>query len=132
MQITASAISLNVPDAATSGDFLQQYFGFDVDMSSNGFVSLSRSDAAMNVIFLDAGLGSFKPASHAGVARDGILIVFVVDDIDAQWERLKDVVEIATPIETEPWGERYFQVLDPNGVILQLVQWLEPEWPAGE
>jgi uncharacterized glyoxalase superfamily protein PhnB len=28
------------------------------------------------------------------------------------------------PIETEPWGERFFQVPDPNGVVIQLVQWI--------
>ena len=31
---------------------------------------------------------------------------------------------IITPIETEPWGERFFQVTDPNGVTMQLVQWI--------
>lgn len=31
---------------------------------------------------------------------------------------------ILTPIETEAWGERYFQVEDPNGVVIQLVQWV--------
>lgn len=31
---------------------------------------------------------------------------------------------ILTPIETEEWGERYFRVEDPNGVIVQLVQWI--------
>jgi uncharacterized glyoxalase superfamily protein PhnB len=24
----------------------------------------------------------------------------------------------------EPWDERFFQVTDPNGVVLQLVQWI--------
>jgi uncharacterized glyoxalase superfamily protein PhnB len=33
-------------------------------------------------------------------------------------------VRFTTPIETEPWGERYFQVTDPNGVVIQLVQWI--------
>lgn len=33
-------------------------------------------------------------------------------------------VSITTPIETEPWGERFFQVTDPNGVTIQLVQWI--------
>ena len=28
------------------------------------------------------------------------------------------------PIETEPWGERYFQVSDPNGIVIQLVTWV--------
>ena len=32
---------------------------------------------------------------------------------------------VAVPIETEPWGERFFSVFDPNGVTIQLVQWLE-------
>jgi len=30
----------------------------------------------------------------------------------------------STAIETESWGERFFQVTDPNGVVLQLVQWM--------
>jgi uncharacterized glyoxalase superfamily protein PhnB len=29
-----------------------------------------------------------------------------------------------TSIETESWGERFFQVLDPNGIVIQLVQWV--------
>lgn len=53
--------------------------------------------------------------------------MFVVDDIDAEYARLQaEGVAILTPIETEAWGERYFQVADPNGVIIQLVQWVTP------
>jgi len=32
---------------------------------------------------------------------------------------------IVTPLQTEPWGERFLQVADPNGVIIQLVQWAD-------
>jgi uncharacterized glyoxalase superfamily protein PhnB len=32
---------------------------------------------------------------------------------------------MTTDIETEPWGERFFQVTDPNGVVIQLVEWVE-------
>ncbi|WP_333783362.1 VOC family protein [Nostoc sp. 'Peltigera membranacea cyanobiont' 210A] len=31
-------------------------------------------------------------------------------------------MKITTEIETEPWGERFFQVTDPNGVVIQLVE----------
>jgi uncharacterized glyoxalase superfamily protein PhnB len=50
-------------------------------------------------------------------------------DIDAEYERLaKTGLEFTTPIETEEWGERFFQVTDPNGVVIQLVQWMsDPE-----
>jgi uncharacterized glyoxalase superfamily protein PhnB len=77
------------------------------------------------VIFLRTGLDTFKPARVAGAAGQGLLIVFTVDEIDAEYERVRaEGVEIVTPIETEPWGERYFQAVDPNGIIIQLVQWV--------
>ncbi|MBD7957464.1 VOC family protein [Microbacterium sp. Sa4CUA7] len=125
MAITASAISLNVEDVDASARFLQDNLGFAVEMSQDGFVSLTREDVGFNVIFLRTGLATFKPASHAGAAGQGLLLVLVVDDIDDQWHRLSAAdVPVATPIETEPWGERYFQVLDPNGIVIQLVQWV--------
>jgi uncharacterized glyoxalase superfamily protein PhnB len=125
MKITSSAISLNVANVDSSAGFLREHFGFQTEMSQPGFVSLTREEAGFNVIFLQVGLPTFKPASHAGAAGPGLLLVFVVDDIDIEWERLRNKVPVATSIETEPWGERYFQVLDPNGIVIQLVQWLE-------
>lgn len=123
--ITASAISLNVPDPVASGRFLQDHFGFTEAMSADGFVSLTRPDAGFNVIFLRTGLGTFKPTSLAEVAATGLLIVFEVADIDAEYARIQaEGVPILTPIETEAWGERYFQVADPSGIVIQLVQWV--------
>ena len=132
MRITSSAISLNVPDEQASATFLRDHFGFVEEMSADGFVSLTRPDAGFNVIFLRTGLPTFKPAFMAGHVADGLLLVFVVDDIDTEYVRLADAgLAFATPIETEPWGERYFQVADPNGVVIQLVQWIAEPGAAG-
>jgi uncharacterized glyoxalase superfamily protein PhnB len=129
MQITASAISLNVDDVMASATFVKQHFGFSEDMSADGFISLSRQDAGFNLIFLQTGLKTFKPAQMRGHRADGLLIVFVVDDIDSEYARLQaEGVPITTEIETEAWGERFFQVTDPNGIVIQLVQWVaEPD-----
>jgi catechol 2,3-dioxygenase-like lactoylglutathione lyase family enzyme len=127
MHVTASAVSLNVADVDASVGFLTEHFGFTVEMSADGFASLSRPDVGFNVALLRVGLPTFKPATHAGPAGPGLLLAFVVDDIEAEWERLRDAVPVATPIETEPWGERYFQVLDPNGLVVQIVQWVAVE-----
>jgi uncharacterized glyoxalase superfamily protein PhnB len=125
LRITASAISLNVDDEKASANFLKDHFGFSEDMAADGFVSLSRKDAAFNLIFLRKGLPSLKPESLRNTVASGVLVAFVVDDIDSEYERLGDEgVQFTTPIETEPWGERFFQVADPNGVIIQLVQWI--------
>jgi len=125
VKITASALSLTVADPEASARFLEQTFDFERAMAADGFVSLTRADIDLNVIYLRAGLPTFKPRERAARTADGILIVLVVDDVDAEYERLTaaDTV-ILTAIETEEWGERYFQVEDPNGVIVQLVQWV--------
>ncbi len=126
MQITASALSLNVDDPIASANFAKQHLGFTEDMADEGFVSLSRYDAGFNLIYLRTGLESFKPESMRERHADGLLIVFVVDNIDEEYARLqRGGVQITTPIQTEPWGERFFQVTDPNGVVIQFVQWMD-------
>lgn len=126
MKITASAISLNVEDVQASARFLQDHFGFEEAMSADGFVSLQRQDAGFNVIFLRRGLDSLKPETLRTRHADGLILAFVVENIDDEYARIQaEGAPIATPIETEPWGERYFQVQDPNGLIIQLVQWID-------
>ena len=130
MRVVRSAISLNVADVEASSAFVQRHFGFKVAMAADGFASLEREDT-FNLIFLRTGLSTFKPERMKGKAADGLLIVFVVEDADAEYERLqREGARILTPIETEAWGERYFQVEDPNGVVIQLVQWVAH--PDGE
>lgn len=125
MRITASAISLNVDDERASADFLKDHFGFTEEMAADGFVSLSRQDAGFNLVFLRKDLPTLKPPILRNTTARGLLVAFVVENVDAEYERVRNErVPITTPIETEPWGERYFQVTDPNGVIIQLVQWV--------
>jgi len=127
MKITASAISLNVPDVETSAAFAEKHFGFTRDMQADGFVSLSRPDAGFNLIYLRTGLPTFQPESMKGAVH-GVLIALVVDDIEAEYARLEaEGAPIVTPLQTEPWGERFLQVADPNGVVIQLVQWVAEE-----
>jgi hypothetical protein len=93
VEITASAISLNVEDVPASRAFLVQHFDFLEEMAADGFALLTRSDAGMNVVFLRRGLESLP-----GVA-------------------------ITMPSRAEEWGQRAFQVRDHNGVIIELVDW---------
>ena len=124
MNITQTAISLNVPDVAASASFARTHFGFAEAMSAEGFVSLQHPDAP-NLIFLETGLKTFRPQEIAGSAGRGTLLVFVVDDIDAEFARIDAAgARVITPPETEPWGERYCQFADPNGIVWQLVQWV--------
>jgi uncharacterized glyoxalase superfamily protein PhnB len=123
VKITASAVSLNVEDVFASGAFLTSHFGFHQEMAADGFVSLTREDAGMNVVFLRRGLASL-PDDQRDDHADGVILAFVVDNLEAELARLiAEGVAITMPLREEPWGERAFQVTDPNGVIVQLVDW---------
>jgi uncharacterized glyoxalase superfamily protein PhnB len=123
MRITASAVSLNVADVAASSAFLIDHFGFHQEMAADGFASLTREDAGMNVVFLRTGLESL-PADQRDDHATGLILAFVVDDLEAELARLRgEGVAITMPLTSEEWGERAFQVRDPNGVIVQLVDW---------
>lgn len=124
MKITSSAISLNVADPAASARFAA-HLGFTEEMSADGFISLGHPSAGMNVIFLRTGLPTFKPERIAGDAGQGTLLAFVVDGLDAEHERIAATgATVVTPPETEPWGERYCQFSDDNGIVWQLVEWV--------
>lgn len=123
MRITSSAVSLNVEDVAASSHFLVEHFGFREEMAAEGFASLRRQDAGMNVVFLRRGLPSL-PADQRDDHAGGIILAFVVDELEGELARLQDEgVAITMPLIEEEWGERAFQVRDPNGVIVQLVDW---------
>jgi len=123
VKVSSSAVSLNVQDAAASSRFLQEHFGFREEMAADGFASLSREDVGMNVIFLRRGLPTL-PEDQRDTLASGLILAFVVDDLEGELIRLQtEGVAITMPLTSEEWGERAFQVRDPNGVIVQLVDW---------
>lgn len=123
MRITASAVALNVENVAASRSFLVEHFGFEVAMAADGFASLTRDDVGMNVIFLRRGLETL-PDDQREVHAAGQILAFTVDDLEDELARLvEEGVAITMPLTAEEWGERAFQVRDPNGVVVQLVGW---------
>jgi catechol 2,3-dioxygenase-like lactoylglutathione lyase family enzyme len=126
VKISSSAVSLNVDDVVASSRFLTDHFGFRTEMEADGFCSLTRDDAGLNVVFLRRGLGSL-PADQRDDHAAGVILAFVVDDLEGELARLEgEGVTVTMPLTVEEWGERAFQVRDPNGVIIQLVDWNGP------
>lgn len=126
MKITSSAVSLNVDDVPASGAFLVEHFGFAEQMSADGFVALARPDSGMSVIFLRRGLPTL-PEDQRDDHASGLILAFDVEDLEGELARLQaEGVPITMPLTSEEWGERAFQVRDPNGVIVQLVDWNAP------
>ena len=62
------------------------------------------------------GAGSAEPAAN----RSAIL-EFIVEDVDAEYHRLRErVVEVVTEPTTMPWGNRALLFRDPDGNLVNL------------
>ncbi|MBB5806774.1 putative glyoxalase superfamily protein PhnB [Saccharothrix ecbatanensis] len=120
--ITRSTLSLNVDDVTASSDFFTTHFGYTQQMAADGFASLSH-EGAVDIVLLRRGV-EVLPEGFRDQHAAGLIVAFTVDDLAAEHDRLRAAgVEITMPLREESWGERLFQVTDPNGVIVQLVEW---------
>lgn len=123
MHISTTTVSLTVDDPAASGGFLTTHFGYREAHAADGFVSLTRDDAGADIVLLRRGL-DVLPDEQRHQHAAGVILAFTVTGIEAEQERLRAAgADITLPLREEPWGERLFQVTDPNGLVLQLVEW---------
>jgi uncharacterized protein len=115
LKITASAVSLNVADPTASAAFVREHLGFEEEMADEGFVSLKREGRR-----LQPGLPSHRACDLQARGDAGSLRGRALGRVRGRGHRRRvrdEGVDITTPIETEPWGERFFQMSDANGVV---------------
>ena len=62
----------------------------------------------------------FKEGSAEAGANRSAIIEFMVDDVDAEFDRLKDEVEVVHEPKLMPWGNRSVQFRDPEGSLVAL------------
>lgn len=62
----------------------------------------------------------WKEGSAEPGANRSACIEFQVEDIDAEFERLKDKVTLVHGMKTMPWGNKTFQFRDPEGTAVSL------------
>ena len=125
-------IAIVVEDLQNALGFWQQALGLTLEhveevpeqLSEIAFLPAGGSEVELvRPTTGDSGIARYLQKRGPGIHH----ICFEVEDIDAEYERLRgEGVVMTTPIETEEWGERFFQVTDPNGVVIQLVQWVSP------
>jgi uncharacterized glyoxalase superfamily protein PhnB len=62
----------------------------------------------------------WKEGSAEPGANRTAYIEFQVEDIDAEYERLRDKVQLVHELKMMPWGNKTFQFRDPEGTAVSL------------
>jgi len=81
----------------------------------------SESDTMLNIGFVkpDHELFAGRTASPGAY---GFVLTIHVDDVDEAYQRAKSLgAEIAAEIRNEDYGQRHFLVVDPNGLVLNVM-----------
>ncbi len=105
-----------------SKEFYMKHFGFQLVYESDWYIELIAADAPT------IGVSFTLPQREAGeFFKKGLIISFEVDDVDAEYRRLKAAgLEIVQDLVDKPWGERSFVIDDPNGVHLYIYKSIPP------
>jgi uncharacterized glyoxalase superfamily protein PhnB len=110
-KLSRIAPELPVPDLRASIEYYVERLGFDLAVQMEGYAILERDGVAIR-LFADA------ERQHSAVA-----IHIFTADLDELFRELEArEAEIVQPIQTKPWGNREFRVVDPGGNQLKFTE----------
>ena len=107
-----------------SRKFYIRCFNARITFDCGWYVSLrlGEADNSPELAFMSPQQPSDKPFSGAGLTYN-----FLVDDVDQEYNRLKEAgVTPIMPLEEHPWGDRGFGIQDPNGMMIYMYTPIEP------
>jgi uncharacterized glyoxalase superfamily protein PhnB len=99
--------------------FYEMVTGQAADWLAPQFAEIVTPSATLAIGGAEA-VALFKEGSAEPAANRTAILEFRVDDVDADFARLKDKVEVVHEPKTMPWGNRTAQFRDPEGTIVAL------------
>lgn len=106
-----------------SKDFYTRLFACEVIYQGEGswVVLLRLGDSELG--FMKPNQSSQAVIFHPAFEGRGVWIAVDVEDADAEYKRMQALgVPIEVDLRDEPWGDRHFVVVDPNGIGVDVVQ----------
>jgi catechol 2,3-dioxygenase-like lactoylglutathione lyase family enzyme len=122
MNIVASTVVFTVDDLAGSRRFFTTYLGFREVLDTPDFTWLSRDDAAADILLHQRDL----ELPRERIAQP--VVAFAVTDLTGEYTRLQaEGAPITRQMWRNPWGEWLMRLTDPNGIVVELTEWIAPD-----
>ena len=122
--ITSSYPVLMSDDVAATAGWFIRTFGFEPTFESDWYVSMRSGRFELAVL----AVGHETIPAGFSTAAGGILINIEVDDVDAEYRRIVALggTRLEQDIRSEAFGQRHFIVSAPGGVLIDVIQPIEP------
>lgn len=103
---------------------------FGVTFENDFYVLLHTPNQQAELSFLLPNHPSQQPIFQPAFIGQGMFLTIDVPDVDDEYARIRALgVPIAIELRDEPWGDRHFAIVDPNGIGIDIVTYAPP---AGE
>jgi uncharacterized glyoxalase superfamily protein PhnB len=99
--------------------FYEMVTGQAADWLAPLFAEIVTPSAALAVGSVET-VALFKEGSAEASANRTAILEFMCDDVDAEFARLKDKVDVVHEPKLMPWGNRAAQFRDPEGTLVSL------------
>jgi uncharacterized glyoxalase superfamily protein PhnB len=106
-------------DVKTMVGFYEMVTGRPADWLAPVFAEIVTPSATLAIGGAET-VALFKEGSAEPAANRTAILEFMVPDVDAEFDRLKDKVDVVHEPKTMPWGNRAAQFRDPEGSIVSL------------
>lgn len=122
---------ITTPVLFDARDFYVTHFGFEVAFEATWFVYLvgqpDGDSRGATLAFMHPDHPSIPPGPESFDGR-GMILTVEVADATAVFARVSEGgAPIVHPLTDEAWGQRRFMTRDPAGVLVDVVQQIEPE-----
>ncbi len=124
MKVNAGIIT---PKLKESKDFYTNVLNYSVAFENDFYILMHAPDNTPAVAFLLPNHPTQQPVFQPAFQGAGMFFTIEVKDVDAEFRRIKSLgIPIAIELRDEPWGDRHFAVVDPNGVGIDIVAYKAP------
>ena len=113
---------------AESKAFYTQVLQFGVTFENDFYLLLHTPNQEAEISFLLPNHPSQQPLFQKPFTQQGVYLTIEVENVDDYYHKLKEQgVPIAIDLLEEPWGDRHFAIIDPNGIGIDIVTYSAPE-----
>jgi len=125
MKLNAGIITEKLDETKT---FYSTALGFGVSFENDFYLLMHTPDKLAEISFLKPNHPSQKPIFQSAFNGKGVYLTIEVEDVDKVYKMIKSKgITIEFEIKNEPWGDRHFAIVDPNGIGIDIVTYTKPE-----
>ena len=124
MKLNTGIITTKINESKT---FYTEVLNFGVTFQNEFYLLMHTPNHQAEIAFLLPEHPTQRPIFQSEFGGKGVFITIDVSDVDAEYKRIRALgIPIEIELRDEPWGDRHFAIVDPNGIGIDVVTYKTP------